>query len=141
MGSGLVNGFIKHFYTQLVTRSNCSAIPNSHSAIHYSTHLTSFLSLLYLDWLSPGNSFHAVASSASVFTPLLTGNCLTPNSLLQPPTLLTDISRLLSNGSWPLLYSLGTDHTQNNASDSSSVVACVCCGHYLAMAIVYRAIT
>jgi hypothetical protein len=30
-----------------------------------------------------------------------------------------------SNGSWPSLYSIGTDHTENTASSSSSVIACV----------------
>jgi hypothetical protein len=44
---GLVIGFIEHLYTQLVSAINCSAIANSHSAIHYSTHV-SLLSLLCL---------------------------------------------------------------------------------------------
>jgi predicted heme/steroid binding protein len=34
-------------------------------------------------------------------------------------------SRPFSNGSWPSLYSLGTDRTENIASNSSSIVACM----------------
>jgi hypothetical protein len=59
----------------------------------------------------------------------------------QPLTLLTAISRLASNGSWPSLYSLATDRTENIVYNSSSIVACVCCGHYLATAVDYIAIT
>jgi hypothetical protein len=92
-------------------------------------------------------AFNDLASSASVFTPLLPGDCLTTNYI-------SDLS---------LLKHLGTDSTENTASSSSSVVAshrcrtvsvenaaaqftlfvCVssCCGHYLAMAVVYRVIT
>jgi hypothetical protein len=44
---GMVTAFIKHLYTELVTTSNCSVIVNSHSAIHYSTHLN-LLNLPYL---------------------------------------------------------------------------------------------
>jgi hypothetical protein len=45
----------------------------------------------------------------------------------------------VANGSWPSLYSLSTDRTENIASNSSSIVTCVCCGHYLATVVVYRA--
>jgi hypothetical protein len=47
---------------------------------------------------------------------------------------------LPSNGSWPFLYSLGTDRKENTVA-KSSIGARVCCGHYLATAVVYRAST
>jgi hypothetical protein len=50
----LVIGFIEQL--QIVTTSNCTAISNSHSAIHYSTYL-SLLSLLCLHQSLPGNGF------------------------------------------------------------------------------------
>jgi hypothetical protein len=43
----------------------------------------------------------------------------------QPPTLPTAVSGLASDGSWPSLYSFGTDLTENASSNSSSFVACV----------------
>jgi hypothetical protein len=49
-------------------------------------------------------------------------------------------TNLSCNVSWPSLYSLGTDRTENIASNSSYIVACVCCGHYVATAVVYRTI-
>jgi hypothetical protein len=109
-----------------------------------------------------------------VFTSLLAGDYLTVNTLLQltprlaanshqPPTILTAVSRHSSISSWPLLYSLGTDRTENTSPNSFSIVVsrsyltdrvektasrllhcCVlriCCGHYLATAVVYIAIT
>jgi hypothetical protein len=42
----------------------------------------------------------------------------------QPPTLLTTVSTLGRNRSWSSLYSLGTDRTENTASNSSSFAAC-----------------
>jgi hypothetical protein len=48
--------FIAHLYTQLVTTSNCNATANSHSATHYSTHLSLF-SLLCLHKSLRGNDF------------------------------------------------------------------------------------
>jgi hypothetical protein len=53
MGFGLVIRFTEHL--QIVTTHNYSAVANSHSATHYSTHL-SLLSLLCVHWLS-GNCF------------------------------------------------------------------------------------
>jgi hypothetical protein len=43
----------------------------------------------------------------------------------QTPTLLTTVSRFFSNGSLPSLHSLGTDPTENAASNRSSIAACV----------------
>jgi hypothetical protein len=54
-----------------------------------------------------------------------------------PPTLPTAVSRHSSNGSWPSLYSIGTDCTENTASKRVRV----CCGQYLATAFVYRVTT
>jgi hypothetical protein len=55
MGFGLVNGFFGQLCTEFVTKSNCSAIANSHSAIHYSIHI-SIPTLLCLHQFS-GNGF------------------------------------------------------------------------------------
>jgi hypothetical protein len=38
---------------------------------------------------------------------------------------LTTVSRLPSNGNWPLLHRLGTDCTESTVSSSFPVVACV----------------
>jgi hypothetical protein len=55
------------------------------------------------------------------------------------PRLHTGVSLLRTVG---LRYiSLGTDRTENAASNNSSIVVYVCFGHYLATAIIYRAIT
>jgi hypothetical protein len=138
-------GFIAHLYTQLVTTNNYSAIANSLQNVR------SLLSLLYLHRLSPGNGFQR-RSFLSFHVHFLTDRQPSHNSLLrltprlaaishQLPTLLTAVSTLSSKGSWPSLYNLGTYRTENSASNSSSVVACVCCGHCLATAVVYRAVT
>jgi hypothetical protein len=78
-GSGLVIGFIGHL--QIVPTSNYSAIANSHT-LQFTTAYTKSSSVSYLHRLSPGNGFQSVASSTSVLTSLLTGDCLTTNSLL-----------------------------------------------------------
>jgi hypothetical protein len=54
-----------------------------------------------------------------------------------PPTLLTVVSRLSSNGSWPWLCSLSTDRTENTAPTALPLL-CVCCCHYLATAVVWQ---
>jgi hypothetical protein len=54
MGFGLVIGFLEHL--QIVTAGNYGAIANSHSAVHYSTHL-SLLTLLCLHQSLSGNGF------------------------------------------------------------------------------------
>jgi hypothetical protein len=115
MGFGLVNGFTGHL--QMVTTSNYSTIANSHT-LQFTTARTSLLSLLYLHCLSPDNGFQRVASSVSVFTSLLAGDCLTTT-----PTLLTVVSRLSCNSSCSSFYSLGTDYIENTYHKISSVVA------------------
>jgi hypothetical protein len=59
--------------------------------------------------------------------PLLPGSCprTLPAISHQTRTLLTAVSRLSRSGSWSSLYSLDTNRTENIASNSSSVVACV----------------
>jgi hypothetical protein len=64
---GLIIVFILRSYTQLVTTSHCSAMANSHSAIHYSTHLI-LLSLLYLHQSLLGSGFNGRRSPSSGFT-------------------------------------------------------------------------
>jgi hypothetical protein len=143
-GLGLVIGFIAYLYTQLLTTSDYSAIANSLQ------HARRLLSLLYLHRLSPGNGFQR-RSFLSFHVHVLTGRRPSHNSLLQLtprlaaishqlPTLLTAVSTLSSKGSWPSLYSLGTDRKENTAS-SSSIAACVLYGHYLASANIYRDLT
>jgi hypothetical protein len=75
--------------------------------------MRNILSLPYLHWLSPGNGFNAIASSASVFASLLAGDCLTTNSYSSNCRLKT-----LTSGSWPSLYSLVTNRTENTANRS-----------------------
>jgi hypothetical protein len=50
-GVWIVTEYMEHLCTQLLTTSNCSAIANSHSEIHYSAEL-SLLSLLCLHQFS-----------------------------------------------------------------------------------------
>jgi hypothetical protein len=136
---------------QIVITSSYRAITNSH-ILQFTTARIKFLSLLYLRRLSPGNGFNIVASSASVFTPLVAGDCLKSHSLLQ-----------ITNSCWRpshtnfQLFSLPPENSlviaaapryvalartaENTDSNSSYLVVCVCCGHYLATAVVYRSIT
>jgi hypothetical protein len=112
----LVTEFTEHL--QIVTTSNYSAIANSH-ALQFTTAYT--------------KSSQSVSSPVDVF--LLPGS--RPRRLAaishQPPSLLTAVSRLPCNGSWFSLYSLGTDRTENTASNSYSTVALH--NRYLAMAV------
>jgi hypothetical protein len=68
----------------------------------------------------------SAVSSSPMDVTLILGSC--PCRLVaishQPPTLLTAISRLPCNGSWSLLYSLGTNLTENTTSNSYSTLAC-----------------
>jgi hypothetical protein len=139
MGFGLVSEIIEHLQIELQVTIALSLIHTLCSSLQ---HILRLFNLLCLYQLLPGDG-----SSDSMLTFLPAGDCLTTNSLLQPtprlvaishqsPTLLTAISRPSSNSSWPLLYSLGKDHTENTTSNSSSTVACVSCSHYLAMAVI-----
>jgi hypothetical protein len=86
-GFGLVNAYIDHL--QIVTTSNYSAITNSQTLQFTTAHTKS----TQFDVSSP---VAAVASLASVFKSLLTGDCLTPRLAAishQPLTLLTAVSR------------------------------------------------
>jgi hypothetical protein len=142
-GFELVIRFIEHLQTVttvlLLIHTFCSSLQ----------HVLSLLSLL----------------SSPVDVPLLLGSC--PSRLVaishQPPTLLTAVSRLSHNHSCSLIYSLGTDCIENTSPNNYSIVAscsyctdyvkntasqllhcCVfriCCGRYLATAVVYTAIT
>jgi hypothetical protein len=83
---------------------------------------------------------NAAASLTSVFTCLLAGDWLTTNSLLKLTNaqagghlLPNPNSFYCRNRSCSSSYSLGTDHTENTASNNSSIVACM----YVA-AIVYQ---
>jgi hypothetical protein len=116
---GLVSGFIEHIYTKLVTTSNYSAIANSHSAIHYSTHLSLLSQLclhqssgnrfqrrkfpfLWVPELSPNSSSSQRLKRSSSLTQSLThqpthSTALTPTLAAishQSPTLLATVSRL-----------------------------------------------
>jgi hypothetical protein len=99
---------------------------------HYNSlqHAVSLLSLLYLNWLLPGNSFQC-HSFLSFHVHILTGRQLSHNSLpgwgpshtnFLVFSLLSQISR---NHSCCSLYSLGMDHVENTGSNSSYIVACM----------------
>jgi hypothetical protein len=104
---------------------------------NYSTNINSH----YLQFTAA----RAKPSQASLFSPVdvpqLSGSY--PRRLaaisLQTPTLLTAISGLSRNCICFSLYSLSKNRTENTFSKSFSIVACVCGGHYLATAVVYRA--
>jgi hypothetical protein len=51
----------------------------------------------------------------------------------KPPTLLITVSRLSRKDRWSSLYSLGTDRTENTASNSYSIIALQ--NRYLAMSV------
>jgi hypothetical protein len=76
----LVIGFIE--LLQNVTTINYSANANSHSAVHYSMYEIFSVCCIFTGCPLVTAS-NAVASSASVFTSLLAGNCLTTYSMLQ----------------------------------------------------------
>jgi hypothetical protein len=80
MGFRFVIGFIQYFH--IATTSNYNAIANVHTAVHYSTHWV--FSVCYIcTGCRLITASKNVASSASVFTPLLAGDCLTINLFLQ----------------------------------------------------------
>jgi hypothetical protein len=108
-GFGLVIGFTENL--QIVTRSNYSAIANSH--------IVQFLSVgCIFTGCRLVTASNAVASSASVFTFLLAGDCLTTDFYL-----LTAFLRLSRNRSCSSLYSLGMDRIENTSSNSSNNIA------------------
>jgi hypothetical protein len=107
MGFGLVCGFIE--LLQIVTTSNI-ALWLIHTLCSSLRHVLNILS--------------SVSSPMDV--PLLPGSRprrLAANSH-QLPTLLIAVLRLPSNVSWSSVYNLGTDRTENTASNSYAIVAC-----------------
>jgi hypothetical protein len=99
-------------------------------------HVLTLLSLLCLHRLSPDNGFQR-RSFLSFRLHVLTGRKLSQLT----PALLAAVSRLSRNHICSSLYILGTNLTESTASNRSSIVACICFGHYLATTVVYRAIT
>jgi hypothetical protein len=100
-------------------------------------HAQIFLSLLCLQRLSPGNGSHDnIDSSASVFTSLLAGDCLTNRKPVKSKSRLRYDRRsvgqsvMVSSPTWgprPDLYycQLRRDPTEKTASKSSSIVASI----------------
>jgi hypothetical protein len=116
MGFGLVIGLTEHLL--IVTTSNYSAIANSHT----------------LQFTKVCTKSSQSAMSSPVGVPLLPGS--RPRRLAaisHQHSTLTAVSRLPCNGIWLSLYSLGTDRTENTASNSYSTVALH--SRYLAMAV------
>jgi hypothetical protein len=107
----LCTGFVFTEHLQNVATSNYCASANSRN----------------LQFPTERDNSSQSAVSSPVDGPLLSGS--RPRRLAaishQPPTLLTAVSRLVYNGSSPPLYSLGTDRTENTASNRSSIVECV----------------
>jgi hypothetical protein len=110
-----------------------SAIANSHNP-QLLQHERSLHSLLYLHRLSPINGFQ-YRSFLNFLVHVLTGRRLIQNLLIaltprlaaishQPPTLLIAILILSCNCCCSLLYSLGTDNTENTSPNSSVVASC-----------------
>jgi hypothetical protein len=142
-GFGLVIGFTE--LLQNVTTNNYSANNNSHT-LQFTTARTKY-------YLSAVIFTNCRLVTASMFTSLLAGNCLTTNSYSSNCCLKT----LLFHNHSCSLYSLTMDHKENAFPNSSSIVAsrsyhkdstyniasqlfhcCVlwiCCGHYIATAV------
>jgi hypothetical protein len=80
--SGLVIGCTEHFNTHLVTTIYYSANANSHTAVHYSKYEVFLVGSVFTGCCLVTAS-NAADSSASVFTSLLAGDCLTTHALLQ----------------------------------------------------------
>jgi hypothetical protein len=138
MGFGLVIGFTEHF--QIVTTSKCSAVTNTHTLYNSLQHTLSLFSLLCLhqslfsngfQWqnfpllwvpeLSPCLSYQLLTAKHLVTTELLFSNSLT-NQLFTSLqcTALTEL-----NSAWSVVwYSLRRVPTENNASNSTSIIAC-----------------
>jgi hypothetical protein len=125
MGFELVIGFIE--VLQNVTTSNCSAFANWHSLKFTTALIKSFQSAVFTSRCLVTAS-NAVTSSASVFTPLLVGDCLPPSSQagghLAPTSCSSDRFRLTKHLNY-LAYN--TYCTENIASNSSSIVASRSC--------------
>jgi hypothetical protein len=131
--------------------ANYSSHPFTHSAVHNSTYEIFSVYCIYIGCRLVTVS-NAVASSASVFTYLLAGDCLTTTSLFQMTNYqaggyLTPNSYSSScrpapsrNSSCSSLHSIVMDRIVNTASNSS-IDMYVCCGRYMTKAFVYRAIT
>jgi hypothetical protein len=103
-GIGLVVRFVEHL--QIVTTSNCSAIPNSHTL-----HALCFPVCCIFTGCRLATAFKAVAFSASVFTSLLVDDCLTTHYIL----VLTCIQHRSS------------DRTENTSPNSSYIFASRSC--------------
>jgi hypothetical protein len=146
----LVIRFIEHLYTQLVTISNYRAIANSH--LQFTKAQTELFASLLVTAYSGGRSTSCgfpnyprasatkfqqqqltrtelqqfsgtVTHQPTHFAPLT--NCQAGGNLTSSPIPPIAVSRLYSNGSGPSLCSLGADRTENTASTSSSIVACM----------------
>jgi hypothetical protein len=75
----LITGFIEHLHTQLVTRTKCTAIANSHTLQFTTAHTKSSQSAVFTGSLLATAS-NAIGSSTSVFMSLLAGDFLTNDS-------------------------------------------------------------
>jgi hypothetical protein len=129
MGFGLVIQFIQHLYTQIVTTINCSAIANSHTLQFTTTrNESSQFARIFPDCRL------VTASSASVFTSSLAGDCLTTNSYSSNSCLKT----LVIAAAPRFIDSART--AQKTPLPTVLLLRAVCCGYYLATADVYRAI-
>jgi hypothetical protein len=143
-GFRLVIGFFKHL--RIVTTSNCIGLSLIHTLYNSLQQALSLLSLLYLHRLSPGSGFQR-RSFLSYRVRTLTGRRLSHNSLNSRLVLLVTPrhgphkNTSPSSSSIVVSRSCRADRVDNVAYQLLHwCMLRICCGHYVATAVVYRVV-
>jgi hypothetical protein len=134
-------GFIEHL--QIVTTSNYTAIANSYTQ-QFTTARTVFSVCCVFTSRCLITASKAADPSTSVFTSLLPGDCLITKFYTCPAynTSARTAQKISPNSSIVVSRRCRTDRVENTASQVVHLCLLgICCGHYLATAVVYRVIT